>query len=70
MLSLLGGVLGVLVGIGLSAIISSVAQIPVAFSVPAVLIALGFSMLVGIVFGLLPSVKASKLDPIEALRYE
>ncbi len=69
-LSLLGGVLGVLVGIGLSAIISSVAQIPVAFSVPAVLIALGFSMLVGIVFGLLPSVKASKLDPIEALRYE
>ena len=69
-LSLLGGVLGVLVGIGLSALISSVAQIPVAFSIPAVLIALGFSMLVGIVFGLLPSVKASKLDPIEALRYE
>ena len=69
-LSLLGGVLGVLVGIGLSAIISQVAQIPVAFSVPAVIIALGFSMLVGIVFGLLPSVKASKLDPIDALRYE
>ena len=69
-LSLLGGILGVLVGVALSAIISSVAQIPVAFSVPAVLIALGFSMLVGIVFGLLPSVKASKLDPIEALRYE
>ena len=69
-LSLLGGILGVLVGIGLSAILSSVAQIPVAFSVPAVLIALGFSMLVGIVFGLLPSVKASKLDPIEALRFE
>ena len=69
-LSLMGGILGVLVGVGLSAIISSVAQIPVAFSVPAVLIALGFSMLVGIVFGLLPSVKASKLDPIDALRYE
>ena len=69
-LSLLGGVLGVLVGVALSAVISSVAQIPVAFSVPAVLIALGFSLLVGIVFGMLPSVKASKLDPIEALRYE
>ena len=69
-LSLLGGVLGVLFGIGLSAIISSAAQIPVAFSVPAVLIALGFSMLVGVVFGLLPSVKASRLDPIDALRYE
>ena len=69
-LTLLGGVLGVVFGVVLSAIISSAAQIPVAFSVPAVLIALGFSMLVGVVFGLLPSVKASKLDPIEALRYE
>ena len=69
-LSLLGGILGVAVGVGLSALISSVAKIPVAFSVPAVLIALAFSMLVGVVFGLLPSVKASKLDPIEALRYE
>ena len=69
-LSLLGGVVGVLFGIGLSAIISEVAQIPVAFSVPAVVIALAFSMLVGVIFGLLPSVKASRLDPIDALRYE
>ena len=69
-LSLLGGIVGVAVGVGLSAIISSVAKIPVAFSVPAVVIALAFSMLVGVVFGLLPSVKASKLDPIDALRYE
>ena len=43
---------------------------PTALSAPAILVAVVFSLLIGIVFGLLPAVKASKLNPIEALRRE
>ncbi len=70
MLSVLGGILGVAVGIILAKIISQIAQVPTAISVPAILVSVGFSMVIGIVFGLVPSVKASNLNPIDALRYE
>jgi putative ABC transport system permease protein len=43
---------------------------PVAISVPAIILSVGFSMLIGIVFGLLPSVQAANLNPIDALRRE
>ena len=43
-------------------------DIPVAISVPAILVAVLFSMLIGVIFGLLPAVKAANLNPIEALR--
>ena len=69
-LSLLGGILGIIAGIVLARVISLVVEIPVAISIPAIFIAIVFSSLVGVVFGLLPSVKASKLNPIDALRYE
>ncbi len=69
-LSLLGGLLGIVAGIVLARVISYVMQIPVAISVPAILVAIIFSTLVGVIFGLLPSVRASKLNPIDALRYE
>ncbi len=70
MLSVLGGILGVVAGIILARIISSIALVPTAISIPAILISVGFSMLIGVVFGLVPSVKASNLNPIDALRYE
>ena len=67
-LTSLGGLLGVIVGIVMARLISSVMGTPTAISVPAILIAVVFSMGIGIVFGLLPAVKASNLNPIQALR--
>lgn len=69
-LTSLGGILGVGAGIGLAYFISNVASVPVAISIPAIVVSVVFSMLIGIIFGLLPSVKASNLNPIDALRYE
>lgn len=69
-LTSLGGILGVIAGIGLSYLISKIATVPVSISIPAIVVSVGFSMVIGIIFGLIPSIKASKLDPIDALRYE
>lgn len=69
-LTSLGGIIGVITGIGLAELISQMMQIPVAVSVPAILISVVFSMLIGIVFGLVPAIKAANLNPIEALRRE
>ena len=67
-LTSLGGLIGVASGIGLAELISNMMQIPVAVSIPAILIAVVFSTVIGIVFGLVPAVKAANLNPIEALR--
>ena len=67
-LTSLGGIIGVITGIVLAELISRTNGIPVAISVPAIAISVVFSMLIGIVFGLLPAVKAANLNPIEALR--
>lgn len=69
-LTSLGGVFGVIVGIILSGIISKTNNIPMEISVPAVIFAIVFSMAIGIIFGMIPSYQASNLDPIEALRHE
>ena len=69
-LTSLGGLIGVIVGIILAEIISKLNTTPVSISVPAAVLAVAFSMLIGIIFGLLPSYKAANLDPIEALRHE
>ncbi len=65
-----GGLIGVAVGIVLAEIIAKVSETPVAISVPAAVGAVLFSMVIGILFGMLPSYKAANLDPIEALRHE
>ena len=67
-LTSLGGLIGVGTGVGLAELISNMMEIPVAISIPAILIAVVFSMLIGVVFGILPAVKAANLNPIEALR--
>ncbi len=69
-LSISGGGVGIAVGIGIQRAIAAFAGWPVAVQSDAVSLAFAFSALVGVTFGLYPALKASRLDPIEALRYE
>lgn len=69
-LTSMGGIIGVISGIVLAEVISKVSEMPVAINIPAAVGSVLFSMIIGIVFGMLPSYKAANLDPIEALRHE
>jgi putative ABC transport system permease protein len=69
-LSSLGGIIGIVVGVAASAIISNSLGWPTFVSKSSIVIAVVFSALVGIAFGYYPARKAARLDPIEALRYE
>lgn len=66
----IGGLVGIVLGISGAFLISVVAGIPFVLSVPAIAIAVGVSMGVGIIFGLYPARRAARLSPIDALRYE
>ncbi len=66
----IGGVIGTIIGLGLSYGISTFIKIPPSVSIQTILIAWIFSAGVGIFFGIYPANKAAKLDPIDALRYE
>ena len=69
-LTSLGGILGVAAGVGAAQVIHKISGVAVGISIPAAGIAVVFSMVIGIVFGFLPSVQAANMDPIEALRRE
>ena len=69
-LTSLGGMIGVVLGTVFAHLISASNGIPVAIDVPATVISVVFSMAIGIVFGMLPAMKAANLSPIEALRRE
>lgn len=68
LLSLMGGGIGIIVGVGLAYLVSLLIGTTFTISVGTLLLAAGFSMLVGVVFGYAPARKASLLHPIEALR--
>jgi putative ABC transport system permease protein len=70
MLSLLGGLIGVLSGVGTSRLVAVVANFNAIVSVNSIVLAFGVSSVIGIFFGFYPAGKAARLDPIEALRYE
>ncbi|HEY8670247.1 MAG TPA: ABC transporter permease [Terriglobales bacterium] len=69
-LSSLGGVIGILLGLGSSQLLSAVAHWPTLISMTSIVVAFFFSAAVGIFFGFYPAREAARLDPIEALRYE
>ena len=69
-LSSMGGIIGILLGIGASKLLSMFAQWPTLVSPMSVVLSFMFSACVGILFGFYPARKAAALDPIEALRYE
>ena len=66
----IGGIIGVLVGIGGSELLQTLNNTAIQLSTPVILAAFAFSVTVGIVFGLYPASKASKLSPIDALSFE
>jgi macrolide transport system ATP-binding/permease protein len=70
LMSFIGGLAGIILGSGASVLIASVSGWSVRVSFFSVILATVFSLIVGIVFGLWPAQQASRLDPIEALRYE
>ncbi len=69
-LSVLGGIIGILVGSGISALVSATGLLTTKVSIESVVLAFGFSAAVGIFFGIYPANRAAGLKPIEALRYE
>ena len=69
-LSLLGGLIGVLVGVGISGLVRVFADFKAIVSPGSIFLAFGVSFAIGVFFGFYPAQKAASLDPIEALRYE
>jgi putative ABC transport system permease protein len=69
-LSIAGGLIGILLGVGASRILAWKANWNIALPPESILLAFGFSAAIGVFFGFYPARKASRLDPIEALRYE
>ncbi len=69
-ISLVGGAIGIVVGIGASQLIATVGKLKTVVTTGPILLSFGFSMTIGLVFGLYPARKAAKLNPIDALHYE
>lgn len=69
-MTFLGGLLGTALGAGIAVLLAAIAGWAVVISVFSIVLATSFSVMVGVVFGLWPAYQASRLNPIEALRYE
>ncbi len=69
-LSTIGGLVGIVLGVSIPVIVTYLANMPTVVTLWSLLLSVGISMTVGIVFGIYPAIRASNLDPIEALRHE
>lgn len=69
-LSLLGGLIGIVLGLSLAGLATATLSIPFVPSMSVILLAVGFSGLIGMVFGFFPALRGARLDPIDALRHE
>ncbi|MDO9451194.1 MAG: hypothetical protein Q7J21_11955, partial [Rugosibacter sp.] len=69
-LSVIGGLIGIVLGVSTALLIAKLAGWPTALSAASIILAAGFSAIIGIFFGYYPARKASRLLPIDALRYE
>ena len=69
-ISLMGGLIGIALGIGAPKLIGLASGMSTVISVPTIVLSFAFSMAIGLVFGIYPARKAAKLDPIDALHYE
>lgn len=67
---LFGGIIGVLLGVLIGVVIAAVLHLPPQIPLWSVILGVGFSLLIGLVFGVYPAMKAARLNPIEALRWE
>ncbi|MBB6459813.1 ABC transporter permease [Flammeovirga kamogawensis] len=70
LISLTGGTIGVILGVSMALLISSIADIPTIISFSSVIISFGVAASIGVIFGISPAKKAASQDPIESLRYE
>lgn len=69
-MTFIGGAIGIFLGAGVAAIIAYFANWPSLVSLPVIIGGMLFSMIIGVIFGILPANKASRLDPVESMRYE
>ncbi len=70
LLTLTGGIIGIILGISLAYLVGSIGNIPVILSPQAILLATSVSITIGVIFGFYPAYRAASLNPIDALRYE
>ena len=69
-ISLMGGIIGIILGIGSSKLIGMASGMSTVISIPTIVMSFAFSMAIGLIFGIYPARKAAKLNPIDALHYE
>ena len=69
-LSSVGGSIGIVAGLGVSLVVSAIAGWPISISFTAIVIGFLFSVIIGVFFGYYPALKASRLNVIDALRFE